>query len=107
MKVLSHTSPSFAADLRKLDRRHVPSRELQDYVAGIIAEVQRRGDAALVEFAAKFDGAKLTAKSLAVTPADVKRVANKYLTGGRVVLSVVPIGQADQASKPAESKSVK
>jgi len=70
MKVLSHTSPSFAAALRKLDRRHVPSRELQDYVAGIIAEVQRRGDAALVEFAGKFDGARLTAKSLAVTPAE-------------------------------------
>src|SRR5437660_1564368 len=39
-------------------------------------------------------------KSLAVTPADVKRVANKFLTRGRVVLSIVPIGKADQASKP-------
>jgi zinc protease len=43
-------------------------------------------------------------KMLAVTPADVKRVANKYLTKGRVVLSVVPIGKLDQASKPADSK---
>jgi zinc protease len=43
-------------------------------------------------------------KMLAVTPADVKRVANKYLTKGRVVLSIVPMGQLDQASKPAESK---
>jgi zinc protease len=47
------------------------------------------------------------AKSLAVTAADVKRVANKYLTRGRVVLSVVPVGKTDQASKPAESKLVK
>jgi zinc protease len=46
-------------------------------------------------------------KTLAVTAADVKRVANKYLTGGRVVLSVVPAGKVDQASKPAESKNVK
>jgi zinc protease len=45
-------------------------------------------------------------KSQAVTPADVKRVANKYLTTGRVVLSVVPTGKLDQASKPAESKKV-
>ncbi len=45
-------------------------------------------------------------KSQAVTPADVKRVANKYLTGGRVVLSVVPMGKLDQASKPSESKKV-
>jgi zinc protease len=45
-------------------------------------------------------------KMLAVTPEDVKRVANKYLTRGRVVLSVVPTGKADQASKPSESKKV-
>jgi zinc protease len=45
-------------------------------------------------------------KMLAVTPADVKRVANKYLTRGRVVLSVVPMGKLDQASKPSESKKV-
>jgi zinc protease len=43
-------------------------------------------------------------KMLAVTPADVKRVANKYLTKGRVVLSIVPMGKRDQASKPSESK---
>jgi zinc protease len=45
-------------------------------------------------------------KSQAVTAADVKRVANKYLTNGLVVLSVVPTGKLDQASKPAESKKV-
>jgi zinc protease len=43
-------------------------------------------------------------KMLAVTPADVKRVANKYLTKNRVVLSIVPMGQVNQASKPSESK---
>jgi zinc protease len=46
------------------------------------------------------------AKSLAVTAADVKRVANKYLTRGRVALSIVPMGKPDQAAKPAESKRV-
>ena len=45
-------------------------------------------------------------KGQAVTAADVKRVANKYLTKGRIVLSVVPEGKLDQASKPAESKKV-
>ena len=44
-------------------------------------------------------------KMLAVTPADVKRVASKYLTKGRVVLSVVPIGKVEMASKPSESTS--
>jgi zinc protease len=45
-------------------------------------------------------------KTLAVTAADVQRVANKYLTTGRIVLSIVPIGETAQASKPAESKKV-
>jgi zinc protease len=45
-------------------------------------------------------------KSMEVTAADVRRVANKYLTRGRVILSVVPPGAADQASKPAASKRV-
>jgi zinc protease len=45
-------------------------------------------------------------KYLAVNAADVKRVANQYLTSGRVVLSIVPTGKIDQASKPSESKKV-
>ena len=45
-------------------------------------------------------------KSLAVTAADVKRVANKYLGRGRVVLSVVPNGKPEQASKPGEGRKV-
>ncbi len=45
-------------------------------------------------------------KYQAVTAADVKRVADKYLTRGRIDLSVVPTGKLDQASKPAESKKV-
>lgn len=42
----------------------------------------------------------------AVTAADVKRVANKYFTKERVVLSIVPMGKFDQAAKPSESKKV-
>jgi predicted Zn-dependent peptidase len=46
------------------------------------------------------------AKLKAVTGADVKRVANKYLGPGRVVLSTVPLGKADQASKLEKSTKV-
>jgi zinc protease len=45
-------------------------------------------------------------KTLAVTPADVKRVANLYLSRARVVLSIVPKGKKDQASKASESEAV-
>lgn len=46
-------------------------------------------------------------RTLAVTAADVKRVAGKHLTGNRIVLSVVPLGQTDLAARAADSKSVK
>jgi zinc protease len=49
---------------------------------------------------------KLYAGIKSVTAADVKRVANKYFTKERAVLSIVPMGKADQASKPAESQKV-
>jgi zinc protease len=45
-------------------------------------------------------------KTLAVTPADVKRVANLYFPRARVVLSIVPKGKKDQAAKAAESEAV-
>ena len=45
-------------------------------------------------------------RTQAVTAADVKRVANKYLGGGRVVLSNVPLGKTDLASHADKSKVV-
>ena len=75
MNVLSHKSPDFAAALRQLDRRHIPSAELQSYVAGIIAAVREKGDAAVIDFAAKFDGASLTPGTLAVRPDEIKAAA--------------------------------
>jgi zinc protease len=45
-------------------------------------------------------------KTLAVTAADVKRVASQYLSRNRIVLSVVPKGKKDQASKANESEAV-
>jgi zinc protease len=49
---------------------------------------------------------KQYAEAESVTPADVKRVANRYLTKGRVVLSVVPVGRKQDASKAEQSITV-
>ena len=70
MKRLIFSSPTFAASLRKLDRRHVAGAELSSYVADIIAGVVKDGDKALLGFAEQFDGAKLTVRSLAVNPTE-------------------------------------
>jgi histidinol dehydrogenase len=56
---------------RALDR--APERvapEIHQSVAGILAAVRERGDAALVELTARFDGVALTPARLAVTPAE-------------------------------------
>jgi zinc protease len=50
--------------------------------------------------------ARQYAMQRAVTAADVKRVANRYLGAGRVVLSVVPTGKPEQASRPEASLRV-
>ncbi len=36
----------------------------------------------------------------------MKRVANKYFTSGRVVLSIVPQGKMGDAAKSAQSRKV-
>jgi predicted Zn-dependent peptidase len=41
-------------------------------------------------------------QAAAVTPDDVQRVARQYLTTGRVVLSMVPAGKLELASKPTQ-----
>jgi len=46
------------------------------------------------------------ARLKAVTPGDIQRVAARYLTGNRAVLSVVPIGKVSDASKPDQSVKV-
>ena len=45
-------------------------------------------------------------KTLAVTAADVKRVAALYLAQPRIVLSVVPKGKKNQAAKADESETI-
>ena len=46
---------------------------------------------------------KSTNEKLALTPADLERVAKEYLTPGRIVLSMVPAGKLDEIAKPSAS----
>jgi histidinol dehydrogenase len=60
MKVVEYTSEGYRAFLQSLDRRAIPSDRVREIVSGIIADVSKRGDAALVELTQKFDGADLS-----------------------------------------------
>ena len=50
--------------------RTLPTDDVSDVVAGILADVRARGDAALLEYTRRFDKAALT--SLAVTPEEIE-----------------------------------
>jgi histidinol dehydrogenase len=73
MRLLSHKSRGFAREIAKLDRQAEPSAEVRETVAGIIADIRAKGDAALCAYTAKFGGPKLTPSRIRVSQAEIAR----------------------------------
>ena len=67
MRVITYKDRGYQKFVASLDRRAEPPRELEEAVAGIVGEVRRRGDRALIDFTKKFDKAKLSVGSLFVS----------------------------------------
>jgi histidinol dehydrogenase len=71
MKIISHADADFSDRLRELT---APSSlfdpVIEQRTRAVLDEVRARGDAALLEFAERFDGARLTAERLRVTQAE-------------------------------------
>lgn len=75
VKTLSHRDPGYARFVKKLDRRAVPGAsggKVEAIVTDIIADVRKRGNAALFDYTARFDGLKLTPRSLFVTDTEIE-----------------------------------
>ena len=75
MKVLSHKDTAYAKFVRSLDRRATPGgagKKVEEIVSSIIADVQKRDNAAVFDYTERFDGLKLTAKSLFVTKEEIE-----------------------------------
>ena len=72
MKIVRHTDANFSQKLREVT---APSSlfdpVIEQRTRAILDAVQVRGDAALLEFTEKFDGAKLAAEQLAITQAEL------------------------------------
>ena len=71
IKTLSYEDSSYGRFVKTLKRRAIPGDDVREAVTGIVSEVVRRGDAALVDFAKKFDGACLKKSQLRVTDAEL------------------------------------
>lgn len=72
MNIFRESDAEFAAAVQKMNRRAIPGTEVREAVAQIIDAVQARGDAALCDFAAKFDRVLLSPEQLRVTEAELQ-----------------------------------
>src|SRR4051794_41082497 len=72
MNILRHTDADFAARLKMLTgSSSLFDRTIEDRTRAIVEAVYTRGDAAVIEFTERFDGAKLSEDQLAVTQAEL------------------------------------
>ena len=75
--------PAFAA---LLSAKREDSPDVDDIVAGIIADVRARGDDAVIELTAKFDRLELTAERLAFSEAEIEAECAKVNDTDRAAL---------------------
>jgi histidinol dehydrogenase len=76
MKVIRHTDTQFARRVRELSAPSSLFNAIVEQTArAVVEDVQRRGDEALLELTARFDGARLRADQLAVTHAELMAAA--------------------------------
>ncbi len=71
MKKLFCGAPDFERGIAALFERPGYPPEIEKNVAAILDDVAARGDAALVEYAARFDHVELTPERFRVTPEEI------------------------------------
>jgi histidinol dehydrogenase len=71
MNVIRYTQSDYLEAISQLNRRAEASDAVQAVVAEVIRDVRLNGDDALIRLTQKFDGAQLTAETLAVTPGEL------------------------------------
>lgn len=83
MKKIIYGTPDFEQQLQLLYDRPAFPPAAEESARQIIAEVKRRGDAALIEFAEKFDHAKLTADEFKMPLEEAKAIASTLPAGDK------------------------
>ncbi|MCA0848995.1 histidinol dehydrogenase [Salipiger thiooxidans] len=84
---LDTTEPDFEIEFaRLLGAKREDSPDVDDIVAGIIADVRARGDAALLDLTARFDRLELTADRLAFTPEEIEAECARVPEAERLAL---------------------
>ncbi|MEN8829454.1 MAG: histidinol dehydrogenase, partial [Lentimonas sp.] len=76
-------SPKFHNALRKFCDNTIVSGDVSSVVTSVLADVKARGDKAVLEYTEKFDGAKLSAHSMRVAPAELKAAVKSLAPADR------------------------
>jgi histidinol dehydrogenase len=86
---LDSRDPTFARDFETLlGSKRESSDEVGAAVANILSEVQRRGDAAVIEFTERFDGLTLTPQTLHFTAEEIAAAAGRISPSVRDALEL-------------------
>jgi len=88
MRTLRYGSRNFRSRLALFGRGAVPSRQMQEAVAAILADVRAHGDAAIVRQAARIDGVRLAPADFRVKPAEIARAARTLSVAERTAILV-------------------
>lgn len=88
MRVHRPADPDYANALASLNRRFQPTLGQEQSVAGILAEVRERGDAALLDFNSRFDGVTFSRpEDLRVSVADLAAAADQVPEEDRAAIA--------------------
>lgn len=86
---LTTTDADFETDFAALlSAKREESPDVDDIVAGIIADVRARGDAAVIELTAKLDRLELTPETLAFSPEEIEAACAKVPEAEREALEL-------------------
>jgi histidinol dehydrogenase len=77
MKIIDCRKPEAAAELEKLYERTAFPEDIERSVAELLSNIRANGDAAIAEYAEKFDGVKLTPEQFRVSDEEIAQAANE------------------------------
>jgi histidinol dehydrogenase len=86
VRLLRFTDKSFSDELAAFCRGTAVPEETARAVTALLADVRHRGDLAVAEYAARFDGAQLTPDRFRVKPADLAGAMKRLAAGERRAL---------------------
>ena len=86
MRTLSSASRRFDSDLADFCRGSAVPGSISRAVASILGAVRREGDAAVVRFALRFDGARIAPRSFRVSPREIAAAARSLPSADRSAL---------------------